>query len=164
MNQNRFSLPLAVVDALPVLLFLVNCILIGRAMHSGLFVLGAALCCAAGFFKVIWKICIAASGKDHAWLNHAFLPVMLTGFVLLILGIVLAIHAQTVPSSFLLHLTRAGAFVSFAIALLFLIALIVIRSVFGKKKFNTSETLNWIGEGLNIGFQAAVLSGILFMH
>lgn len=164
MSQKRFSMPLAIVDAVPVLLFLTNCILIGSAMRSALFLVGAVLCFAAGFFKVIWKVCIAASGNDHSWLNRAFLPVMMTGFVLLILGIVLAIHGHTVPSSFLLHLTRAGAFVSFSIALIFLIALIVVRSIFGKRKFNSSETLNWIGEGLNIGFQAAVLSGILFMQ
>lgn len=161
MSQKRFSMPLAIVDAVPVLLFLTNCILIGSAMRSALFLVGAVLCFAAGFFKVIWKVCLAASGNDHSWLNRAFLPVMMTGFVLLILGIVLAIHGH---SSFLLHLTRAGALVSFSIALIFLIALIVVRSIFGKRKFNSSETLNWIGEELNIGFQAAVLSGILFMQ
>lgn len=164
MSQKRFSLPLAIVDAVPVLLFLTNCILLGSAMHSALFVAGAVFCFIAGFFKVVWKVSIAVSGNDHSWLNRVFLPVMLTGFVLLILGIVLAIHGHTVPSSFLLHLIRAGALVSFSIALIFLIALIVVRSVFGKSKFNTSETLNWAGEGLNIGFQASVLSGILFMQ
>lgn len=164
MNQKRFSPALAVVDAVPVILFLISCIIFGSGMHSHLFLIGAVLCFLAGAGKVLWKIFLSLTAKDYAWLNRYFLPVMLTGFVLLIVSIVLAIHGGKFPSAYLLHLTRGGVIIAFGIALLFLIALVVVRAVFRKEKFNTSEALNWAGEALNIGFQTAVLAGVIQMQ
>lgn len=161
MAQKRFSPALAIVDAVPVILFLISCIIFGSGMHSPLFLAGAVLCFLAGAGKVLWKIFLAWTGRDYAWLNKYFLPVMLTGFILLIVSIILAIHGGNYPSAYLLHLTRTGVLIAFSIALLFLIALMIVRAVFRKEKFNTSEPLNWAGEVMNIGFQAAVLAGVL---
>lgn len=164
MSKSHFSLPLALVDSVPVVLFLISCCILGSAFHAPLFLAGAVLCAFAGLCKVVWKILLAATGKDYPVLNRFFLPVMLIGFLLLVLGIVQAIHDNKIPSAYLLHLTRTGVLISLGIAVLFLLALIVLRVVFRKKAWNTSKRLNWAGEILNIGFQAAILSAVGFIQ
>lgn len=164
MTQSRFSLPLAVVDAVPVLLFLVSCSILGSSFHSPLFLLGAVLCFLAGSAKVIWKILLAVKGKDYPVLNRFFLPAILSGFVLLVLGIVLAIHENQIPSAYLLHLTRVPVLISLGAAILILLALIVLRIVFRKEAWNTSEKLNWAGEILNVVFQAAILTALILIQ
>ena len=64
----NFTLSLALVDALPVLLFGGSTVLIGLLFQSALFLLGAAACFWAGAAKVLWKIIVVTKKKNVWWL------------------------------------------------------------------------------------------------
>ena len=83
-----FTLSLALVDAIPVLLFGGSCILIGLMFKSPLFITGAVLCFLAGFFKVLWKVILAVSKKDVTVLNKQFRYVMCAGFLLIVISLI----------------------------------------------------------------------------
>ena len=81
-NNTQFTPLLALVDAIPVVLFGIAAILLGVKVRSVVFFAGALLCFLAGFGKVLWKFLIALTGKDvggkstsevvcpHVWTNY----------------------------------------------------------------------------------------------
>ena len=83
-----FTLSLALVDALPVLLFGASSILIGLIFKSPLFIVGACLVFLGGFLKVLWKIVLATKKKDIPFLNKQMKYTMLTGFALIIVSLI----------------------------------------------------------------------------
>lgn len=94
-----FTLGLALVDALPVLLFGGSCILVGIAFRSPLFIAGACICFLGGLLKVMWKIMLAVTGKDIQWLNKPFRYLLIGGFVLIILSVILGWKKYLLPRS-----------------------------------------------------------------
>jgi len=86
----NFTLGLVLVDAIPVIFFGVNCILIGTHLPNILFVIGAALCLWAGAAKVIWKLIVVLKKKNIWWMFMQMRIVMPIGFVLMIVSVVLA--------------------------------------------------------------------------
>ena len=94
MDKNKvpdnFTIQLAFVDALPVLFFGMNCILLGQKCSSHLFTIGAILCLAGGAGKVLWKIIVALKKKNVWFLFVQMRIVMPIGFILMILGFFLS--------------------------------------------------------------------------
>ncbi len=91
----NFSIPMALVDFIPVLFFGVSMILLQRDLYNkmykgayALFAAGTINIFAAGFLKATWKLLYAAGICDFAALNTMFLPVQSIGFLLAGLGIV----------------------------------------------------------------------------
>ena len=93
--MNDFSVSMALVDYIPVLLFAAAALLLQRdlynKMNKGAFALFAAgtidIFC-AGFLKATWKLLYAAGVCDFAALDAMFFPVQSIGFLLAGLGIV----------------------------------------------------------------------------
>lgn len=85
-----FTLGLVFVDAIPVIFFGVNCILIGTHLPNILFVIGAALCLWAGAAKVIWKLIVVLKKKNIWWMFMQMRILMPIGFVLMIVSVLLA--------------------------------------------------------------------------
>jgi len=92
----NFSIPMALVDFLPVLFFGYAAALLQRDLydkmrksHFALFAAGTINIFAAGFLKALWKLLYAANICDFHSLNTMFLPVQSIGFLLAGLGIVL---------------------------------------------------------------------------
>lgn len=92
----QFSVPMALVDFIPVLCFGYAAALLQqdlydkmRKSHFALFAAGTINIFAAGFLKALWKLLYAARICDFAALNAMFLPVQSIGFLLAGLGIVL---------------------------------------------------------------------------
>ena len=90
----NFTVTMALVDFIPVLLFGAAAILLlrdlkmGKAAHA-LFAAGVIDIVCAGFLKAAWKLLYAAGVCDFAVLNSMFLPVQSIGFAMAGLGILL---------------------------------------------------------------------------
>ena len=88
------SVPMAIVDFIPVALFFVSTIILMRdlyhMMSKGAFALmagGFIVVFMAGVFKATWKLLYALNVCDFAALNSAFFPMQSTGFVLAAIGL-----------------------------------------------------------------------------
>ncbi|MBP5458872.1 MAG: hypothetical protein J6Y62_01670, partial [Clostridia bacterium] len=89
-----FTLSLALLDAVPVLLFAVAIVLLGiKASMSPLIILGGLLCFIGGAIKVLWKVIVAVKQKNVWWMFVQMRPMMLLGFLLLLVGCVVSRHA-----------------------------------------------------------------------
>lgn len=91
----NFTIPMALMDFVPVLCFGYAAALLQRDLydkmgksHFALFAAGTINIFAAGFLKALWKLLYAANICDFAALNTMFLPVQSIGFLLAGMGIV----------------------------------------------------------------------------
>ena len=100
----NFTIPMALMDFIPVLFFGYAAALLQqdlydkmRKSHFALFAAGTINIFAAGFLKAAWKLLYAANICDFAALNTMFLPVQSIGFLLAGLGIVLMMTGKKLP-------------------------------------------------------------------
>ena len=127
----NFSIPMALVDFLPVLFFGYAAALLQQDLYNkmtkgsfALFAAGTINIFAAGFLKATWKLLYAAGICDFHALNTMFLPVQSLGFLLAGMGIVwmvlpkkkvtLAVAPPLFSGSFVFIMMMAG-FLSFFI-------------------------------------------------
>ena len=89
-----FSVPMALVDYIPVILFGYAVLVLQRDLYLhmrkgcfALFAAGSINVFCAGFCKATWKLLYAAGICDFAALNTMFLPVQSIGFLLIGLGL-----------------------------------------------------------------------------
>ena len=87
--MNEYSIPLAIVDFIPVLLYLIAVVILQRDLYHkmgkgnyALFAAGTIMSIIAGLFKATWKLLYAAGVCDFQRLTQAFMPMQSTGFVL----------------------------------------------------------------------------------
>lgn len=95
----EFTVPMALVDFLPVALFGAAAVLLLRDLKMGktafmLFAAGVIDIFAAGFLKALWKLLYAAGICDFAVLNSMFLPVQSIGFALAGAGMLMAVFGR----------------------------------------------------------------------
>ncbi len=100
----QFTIPMALVDFLPVLFFGGAALLLMRDLHNkmcaaafALFATGTVDIFAAGFLKALWKLLYAANICDFRTLNTLFLPMQSFGFLLAGIGIVLMLTRKKAP-------------------------------------------------------------------
>jgi len=91
-----FSIPMALVDSIPVLFFGIAALLLQLDLYDkmrkdafALFAAGTINIFVAGFLKASWKLLYAAGICDFQALNTLFLPLQSIGFLLAGLGVVL---------------------------------------------------------------------------
>ena len=89
------SVPMALVDYIPVVLFLISAVVIQRSLYDkmskGAFALlagGTIMVFCAGFMKATWKLLYALEICDFERLNQCFFPMQAIGFLLAGLSIV----------------------------------------------------------------------------
>ena len=97
----NFTIPMALVDYIPVLFFGVTMVLLQRDLYNkmgkasfALFAAGTVNILAAGFLKATWKLLYAANICDFQALNTMFLPVQSIGFLLAGIGIITMLTAR----------------------------------------------------------------------
>ncbi len=95
------TIPMALMDFVPVLLFGAAWVILYRDLKnkldlcSGILLpLGAAAVFAAGFFKAVWKLQTALGVTPVALFNKAFFPTQSMGFVLLGIGMLVFMFAK----------------------------------------------------------------------
>ena len=153
-----FTVGLALVDAIPVLSFGISMVIIAGRFDSPLFLIGAILSVLGGCCKVAWKLVLGIAKKDLRWLNKPFVPMMVTGFLLLILSVILGLGS--------IDWAAVLAAVTGIPSILFFIAWIGLMGFMGwfrKNKFqNDDARSNWTAQIINAIGQTCLLLGILF--
>lgn len=154
-QYEKFSLGLALFDALPVIFFSAAMILIAMHFRVAAFIAGAICCTAAGLGKVCWKIIIAATGKDIWPLNRQLRILMPAGFALMIIGLIMGMDRK-------LWQTLGACVVSFPAVFLFGITVVgmVLMGIFAKKLDGTKVKSNWIEQITNAIAQGCFLLGV----
>ena len=97
----EFTVPMALVDYIPVLLFGAAAVLLQRDLYSKMpkyafacFAAGTINLFIAGFLKATWKLLYALGTCDFQALNTMFLPTQSIGFLLAGLGVVLMLAGR----------------------------------------------------------------------
>lgn len=162
MNQNNpvpddFTLSLALVDALPVLFFAVSMVLVASRFSSMLFRIGAAVIVSASCCKVLWKL-LGLRKQNVPWLNRCFIPCQISGFVLIVLSVVLNLRSIR-WGSLLAQLTQFPSGIFF---LLWLCGM-ACMSWYRRNRFDNSLKANWTAQLINTAAQGALLAGILLL-
>ena len=153
-----FTLGLALVDAIPVLLFGVSMAVVGLKLRSVLFVLGAAASLLAGCGKVAWKLLLALRQRDVPWLNRQFRYLMGAGFALMLVAVVAAFVGGSLRFGALAAaLTGMPACVFFALAL----CGFAVLGVMGARLDGSVARDNWAEQLVNTFAQAMLLAGII---
>lgn len=153
--NGRFTVKLAALDCVPVLLFSAAAVTLAGKLGRPLFVIGAVFCVLAGMGKVIWKIVLALKGKDLQILGAQLRYVMPIGFLLMIIG---AVRSET-ASQLIQQAIKMPSVLFFALAGIGLILMIVCARKFDRKDIRG----NWIEEGINCVVQALVLVGVILL-
>ena len=135
MVPEGFTLSLAIVDAIPVLLFAVAIIILGiKADFSPLIMLGGFLCFLGGAIKVLWKVIVATKQKNVFWMYKQMGPVMGIGFLLLIIGCIVS---------------RAALKAAFAVLFVLWFVCMGLMGVFAAKLDSSDPKSNWIEQCTN---------------
>lgn len=155
-----FTLGLVLVDAIPVILFGVNCILIGMLCNNPLFIIGAVLCLVSGAIKVLWKLIVVLKRKNIWPLFVQMRIVMPIGFVIILISVILDIALKNIDYT-LLKIMIFG----FPQIIFFILGLIgmIMMGFFGAKLDSTDLKSNWIEQITNGISQLCYLVGILFL-
>jgi len=97
----EFTVPMALVDYIPVLLFGAAAVLLQRDLYNKMpkyafacFAAGMINIFIAGFLKATWKLLYALGACDFQALNTMFLPTQSIGFLLAGLGVVLMLTGR----------------------------------------------------------------------
>jgi hypothetical protein len=153
-----FTVTLALVDAIPVLSFGISMLIISGRFGSPLFFVGAILSVLGGCCKVAWKLVLGITKKDLRWLNKPFVPMMASGFLLLLSSVLLNIMK--------INWAAVGAAIIRLPSILFFVAWIGLMGFMGwfrKHKFqNDDAKTNWTAQIINAVGQTCLLLGILF--
>jgi len=95
------TVPMALVDYIPVGLFIAAAILLQRDLYNkmskgafALFAAGTLMIMTAGFFKATWKLLYALNVCDFVALNAVFFPMQTTGFVLAAIALIALLTAK----------------------------------------------------------------------
>ena len=155
-KKEGFSLALALTDALPVILFCASMVLITLKYKSALFMIGSVLCAAAGLGKVAWKMILAFGGPDVKVLAKQFRFLMPSGFLLMIVSVILdrsSIDFSAVGRS-VISFPAAAFFGSWILLVFYMIWL-------AKHMDQGDAKVNWKEQAVNTLAQLAFLLGIL---
>lgn len=157
-DYQNFTLSLALFDALPVLFFSISMILIAMHFQNACFLTGAVFCSVAGCGKVLWKILLSARNKNFMLLNRQLRILMPTGFLLIILGLILgrtSIHPELLIKSIL----GFPSVIFFSIT----VAGMICMTIFAFTLDGTSAKANWMEQITNAVAQGCFLLGVIFL-
>lgn len=153
-----FTVSLALVDAIPVLSFGISMVIIASRFDSPTFIIGAVLSVLAGCCKVAWKLVLGIAQKDLRWLNKPFLPMQITGFLLMLISFVLGFRKIS-WGGVLAAVTGLPSILFFLVW----IGLMGFMGWYRKHKFrNEDAKSNWTAQIINAIGQTCLLLGILF--
>lgn len=92
--MNGITVPMAIMDFVPVVLFFIAAVILQRDLYNklvkGAFALlaaGSILVLLGGFYKALWKILYALNVCNFEALDISFFPIQAPGFLLVFLGL-----------------------------------------------------------------------------
>lgn len=146
----------AVADCVPVICFAVSMVMIFLFYHSAIFLVGAILCILAGLGKVAWKLLLARTHRNVAFLDKQFRYTLLIGFIVMIVSVIVR---RPSLSDIWKNLT------SFPDNLLFLIAIVcfVLMGVLAARLGTGKKRANRLEQTLNLIAQLCILLGVVII-
>ncbi len=153
-----FSMKLALVDAIPVIFFGIDFLLIGRLFGSVLFIIGALLCLVAGAAKVLWKIIVVLKKKNIWALFIQMRILMPIGFGMMVLALIVNASRLSFPAIL-------GGICSFPAVIFFALGVIgmAMMIVFAKKLDSSDLRSNWIEQLTNGAAQICFFIGLVIL-
>ena len=151
-----FTLKLALVDAVPVAEFGVSMITIASKFRSVLFTAGACCSTLAGCGKVMWKILLAVKKKNVSWLNRQFRYLMSSGFVLMIISVIVN-RKRIRIGNIVKRMLKFPAALFFGLGTAGMCAM----GIMGAKLDKNRAEHNWIEQITNLISQGMIMIGIL---
>lgn len=145
--SSGFTLSLALVDFLPVILFCLGGALVLGRLHSALFGVGVLLCTLAGLCKSGWKLVLSLTNRDFTLLTKLFHVLLPFGFALILLSVPFTLSAWSLLFRQLLVLP----------SLVFLIlgsTGMALMGLFAVKLDGKKASSNWIEQLTNTAAQA----------
>ena len=158
-EHEGFTVGLALVDAIPVLLFCVSAVVLGVRWGNPLFLIGAIAMIVGGASKVLWKLFIGLGKGDKPMLAKLFRPCMFGGFALVLVAVIIG----SITGG--LSWPAVGRAIAGMPSLIFFILAVfgmVAMGVLAKKMDQTSARANWTEQLTNAFAQLMLLLGILF--
>ena len=193
MEVTVYTVPMALTDFIPVILFGISARLLMRdlynKMHGGVFAcldLGVCLAFLAGFLKALYKLLIAVGVGHYPILNNLFLPMQSVGLLLTGFSIVLMLGLRTKSAALAMTPMTMGFIMMMVLGLGCMCAGLGVVSAKMKKKLlipvfilcffcymgmgylaakkDGSAAANWIEQGVNTVGQILLLLGVGSLH
>ena len=153
-----FSVPMALVDLIPVVFFGLSAVKAGSLFHSTLFMAGAAICLLSGVVKVGWKL-IAAASQRNIWPMFVQMRILMpVGFLTMLIALVVD-RAGLNGEAMLAGLTGFPACIFFLAGTLGMILMLV----FAFRMDSSDPKVNWIEQAINSLTQICFFIGLLLV-
>lgn len=187
--MKEFSLPMAIVDYIPVVLFALAAKIIVKDLKDrmgklalGIFCCGTALVTAAGFLKASYKLLYALNVGDFTWMSSQFFANQSLGFLLAGIGImmfvldrkayafiptmglvgimVIGLAAMDAGLCFIANkMKKRNALICFIVSFF----LCLMMGYLSSKDFDKA-IMNWIAQGINTLGQMLLYLGASILH
>lgn len=154
-----FTVPMALVDFLPVLFFGVFGIYLGRAVHNPFVEICSVIVFLSGLVKVIWKI-IAAVKQKNIWLLFVQMRIIMPiGYLAMIGGVIYSFASGHAPIGF-------TAFLGLPQILFFILGILGLAlMIFCAARLDSSDPKsNWIEQAINSCAQAFFMIGMMIVY
>ena len=151
-----FSVPMALVDLIPVVFFGLSTVKAGSLFHSGLFVAGAVVCLLSGVVKVGWKL-IAAVSKRNIWPMFVQMRILMPAGFLMLLAALIVDRAGLNGEAMLAGLTGFPACIFFLAGALGMI----LMTVFAFRMDSSDPKVNWMEQTVNSLAQICFFIGLM---
>lgn len=151
-----FTLPMALLDCVPVAFFCIAASVLATRFDSTLFRVGIALVVLAGALKVSWKLVIALARRDVRFLNRQMRYLMPVGFALAIASLAVD-RARWSPAAVLRHATSLPSLPLLVAG----IAGMLLMSWFARHLDGRDARANWREQMVNAISQLCIMLAIV---
>ena len=156
-EYKEYTMGLALLDIMPVLLFLASGLIMYSMYGSPLLLAGVLACFTGGLCKAIWKMIVVVSKNDLPGLTRIFHILMPAGFALMMLSV--PAGGKAAISGLWRSVTMMPASILFIAGF----ALMCLMGYLGSH-MDSSARSNWIEELVNSLAQLAVLAGVIAVY
>lgn len=151
-----FTLPMALLDCVPVAFFCIGASVLATRFDSPLFRVGIALVVLAGALKVSWKLVIALARRDARFLNRQMHYLMPVGFALALASLAVD-RARWSPAAVLRHATSLPSLPLLVAG----IAGMLLMSWFARHLDGRDARANWREQMVNAISQLCIMLAIV---
>lgn len=151
-----FTLPMALLDCVPVAFFCIGASVLATRFDSTLFRVGIALVVLAGALKVSWKLVIALARRDVRFLNRQMRYLMPVGFALALASLAVD-RARWSPAAVLRHATSLPSLPLLVAG----IAGMLLMSWFARHLNGRDARANWREQMVNAISQLCIMLAIV---
>ena len=188
--MKEFSIPMAIVDYIPVVLFALAMITVIRDLKKAnsiglvLLMIGAIMVSSAGFFKATYKLLYAFGAGDFVWMSNQFFSNQALGFLFCGVGLMICVmnmksrNYAFIPTMALVGIMVVGLAAmdaglcflanklkkrSALVCFIISFFLCLMMGYLSSKDFDKAF-MNWLAQGINILGQLLLYLGVRILH